>query len=122
MCDEGLLEFDVLEICYSGVDESDEIVHIGWLFAICGYSKEKNRCVFRGELWLISCTKISLVNEVGFEDIRCAIRRSNILQVYPRKALLSMNLGLEISSVSSLLRNEFDACCCAGSVWVSECS
>ena len=31
--------------------------------------------------------------------------------MYPRKALLSLNLGLEISSISSLLRYEFEAFC-----------
>ena len=45
--------------------------------------------------------------------------RSNNLQAYPRNARLSMNLGLEIKSMSSLVKNDSDACFCAGSVEVS---
>jgi len=48
--------------------------------------------------------------------------RSNNLQAYPRNARLSANLGLVIKSMSSLVKNDSDACFCAGSVEVSNSS
>jgi hypothetical protein len=47
------------------------------------------------------------------------IIRSSILQIYPRNALQSFKDGPEMSSMSSLVRNEFEACSWAGSGEVS---
>jgi len=38
---------------------------------------------------------VSEATSSGLECVRCVIIRSNILQVYPRKALLSLNRGLQ---------------------------
>jgi hypothetical protein len=54
------------------------------------------------------------------EDIHCVTIRSSILQIYPRKALLSLKTGLETSSMSSLVRKAFEACCWAGSSEISK--
>ena len=50
------------------------------------------------------------------EILRCEIKSSSNLQEYPRKAWLSENLGLDISSIRALPRKELDACSCAGAV------
>ena len=48
---------------------------------------------------------LSVMNTgLWWERVRCAIIRSNNLQVYPRNALLSLKVGLDITSMSSAVK------------------